>query len=110
MKKLILSFILLSGISFAQVDVATAKWKSNMVVDGSASDWKLPLSFYNSETKLFFGIGNDSANLYLSFQSNDEGNQVKINCAGMSISLFSKGKNKCDATINFPLTDKKSRF
>ncbi len=106
----ILALLFISRTIFAQLDVSTAKWKSKVIIDGKPDEWSLPLGFYNTETKLFFAVANDSNNLYLCFQSNDEGNQVKINVAGMSVSLSSKGKHRCNATINFPLTDKKSRF
>ncbi|MGZ3884738.1 MAG: hypothetical protein ACXVPQ_01020 [Bacteroidia bacterium] len=111
LNRLILSLLCACSLSgFSQLDVSTAKWKNNVKTDGFATEWNLPLGFFNSETKLFFAAANDSSTLYLCFQCNDENAQVKINCAGMKVELSSKGKNKFDASVSFPLTDSKSRF
>lgn len=111
MKKtnLVLSFYLISLFSFSQTSVS--KWCSKeIVIDGYAPEWSSPLRFYDAETKLFFAFMNDSTNLYLCFQSNDKRNQVKINRAGMKVSIHTKGKEKHKASIDFPLTDSKLNF
>src|SRR3954468_15059033 len=108
MKKLIFTLTLfISMCSFAQ-DAAMSKFRAKpIVVDGIANDWNLPLRFYNNETSLFFAILNDSNTLYLCFQTKDEKTQMRINKAGMQVELKAKGKLKCDATIDFPLTQKR---
>jgi hypothetical protein len=110
--RFLIPILFLSRFSaLAQLDVAPAKLQTRHVtIDGFAKEWVTPLNYYNVDTKLFFSVSNDSVNLYLCFQSKDESNQVKINCAGMSVNLSSKGRKKIDATIVFPLTDSKSRF
>lgn len=112
MRKCILPlFLLLAGLrGQAQLDVSNAKWKRHVMIDGNASEWTLPLNFFNSETTLFFSVANDSTTLYLCFQCNDENAQAKINSAGMKVELSTKGKNKRDVTVIFPLTDSKSRY
>ncbi len=107
--QVLLSLILTSSFLFAQTSIA--KWNTQaIVIDGAASEWRTPLRFYDSETKLFFAFANDSVNLYLCFQSNDKRNQVKINRAGMKVSISTKGKQKYKASVDFPLTDAKLNF
>jgi len=102
----ILLFLFISLGVFSQE--TPASWRSTPVkADGLATEWNLPLRFYNNETNMFFAIANDSNNLFLCFQIKDEKAQLKINEAGMKIELKSKGKLKCDATLDFPLADKK---
>ncbi len=104
-------FWILSSSKYSYSQTSFSKFKTKTItVDGLASEWTMPLRFYNNETKLFFAMINDSANLYLVFQSNDERNQVKINRAGMRVGVSVKTKRKCNATLDFPLTDKKNRF
>lgn len=105
-------FILLffvAGASFAQTSFSKFK-NQPITVDGIPNEWFSPLRFYNNETKLFFAFVNDSSNLYLCFQSNDERNQVKINRAGMQVGISVKTKTKKNVSVDFPLTDSKSRF
>ena len=46
--------------SFAQSDVAKSNRIASLVkIDGDASEWHLPLRFYDSNTKLFFDFSND---------------------------------------------------
>lgn len=95
--------------SFSQTSFSKFRTKT-ITIDGFAKEWMIPLRFYNNETKLFFSILNDSSDLYLCFQSNDERNQVKINRAGMRVGISTKSKNKANASVDFPLTDSKNRY
>jgi len=106
-----LFFVICSSRLFSQSNLPTAYWKSNTVkIDGEATEWNKPLRFYDAETKLFFAFANDSANLYLCFQSNDKRNQVKIHMAGMKIFVITKGKEKYKTCIVYPLVDAKMNF
>lgn len=110
MKKTILALMLLTAIQAFAQETADGKWRSMPVaIDGFGNEWSTPLRFYNSETSLFFAILNDSTNLYLCFEVRDEQTQTKINEAGMRIELKSKGRLKCDASIDFPLMEKKEQ-
>ena len=107
LNKYLLFIVLLfcSGHLSAQDEVARASWISSPVkADGKASEWKLPLSLYDSDTKLFFGFSNDQKNIYLCFQSPDEINQEKIMQAGVEVTLSVKGKHK--VSIDFPVGGK----
>lgn len=105
MKYLILiNFIFLSFRISAQD--SQANWKTAVVVDGSANEWKVPLRFYSTYAALFFSVANDSTNLYLCIQANDEKTQMKIARAGMKIKFAAKGNLKCDASVDFPIGTK----
>jgi len=109
MKTLIAAALLLFDLTstFAQEN-ARGKWKPKKVlVDGFPTEWNNPLRLYDSETALFFDIENDSTDLILCFVCKDEARQIKINEAGMKIEIKAKGKSKCDAAINFPMSEKR---
>lgn len=112
MKSLIATLLLIFTLTntFAQQNVR-GKWRTKkVVVDGLPSEWNNPLRLYDAETGLFFDIVNDSTHLIFCFQSKDPSRQIKINEAGMKIQIKAKGKAKCDASINFPLTEKKEQI
>jgi hypothetical protein len=94
-------------VAKAQDDVANAKWAAIPVtVDGSPAEWPRLLNFYDAGTHLLFAISNDSANIYLCFESKDVQSQRKIMRAGMVVEIITKGKGKRDGTISFPLPPK----
>ncbi len=84
----------------------TIKWQSDTIaVDGFSTDWKNNLRYYNEDTKMRYGITNDSVNLYFCFQVADRMMQMKIIRAGMDVTLKTKTKPKRTATISFPLPE-----
>jgi len=100
---LAIALLLVSKISFAQEGTPKSTWISSpVIIDGKASEWKLPLRFYDDGTKLFFAFANDDKNLYLCFQAPDNMFQMKIIRAGMEVSVSAKGKHK--VSITFPIT------
>lgn len=103
---LVVLFFSIARIGFAQESPASAWTNGHVVVDGNASEWKLPLKYYDNATHLFFALQNDSNNLYLCLQSKDEINQVKILNGGMRITLSNKINGKHKSTISFPLPHK----
>jgi hypothetical protein len=108
--KYYLCIVLLAGVfnrACAQSDVATAKWMAQpVVIDGENTEWGRSLNFYDVDTKLSFALGSDSNNIYLCFESENGPNQMKIMRAGMNIELSTKGKNKHEVFIAYPLPQK----
>ncbi len=91
----------------AQDDVSTAKWMLHpVIVDGRSNEWG-SLNFYDDQTQLNFGIANDSNTIYLCFQTTTDPSQSKLTRAGMKVTLITKGKDKREATILFPLPQNK---
>ena len=111
-QKMKINFLLLLLINacirvYAQDDVSTAKWMpQHVTVDGENTEWG-SLNFYDDQTQLNFGIANDSSNIYLCFQTATDAAQTKLMRAGMKVTLSTKGKDKREASIMFPLPHNK---
>jgi hypothetical protein len=108
MKKNILLFVLcLFGFhSFAQDEVVPSEWAEKpKIVDGNKADCRTPFTLYDSSTRIFFKVANDSANIYLSFKISDKFEQMKVLKSGMVVGLTSKGDKKRKASIRYPLAD-----
>ena len=93
--------LFISTFSFAQDVLKATRSASSIKIDGDASEWHLPLRYYDNTTKLFFDFSNDDNNLYLCFQSQDDMGEMKIMRAGMTVTIKIKGGGK--ASIKFPL-------
>jgi hypothetical protein len=74
-----------------------------IVVDGDASDWQLPLAYYDKETKLSFTVSNDSSKLYFCFEAFDQDLQTKIVRGGLQIYLDTNGGTKKDISMLYPV-------
>jgi hypothetical protein len=74
-----------------------------IVVDGDASDWQLPLAFYDKETKLSFSVSNDSTKLYFCFEAFDQDLQTKIVRGGLQIYLDTNGGTSKDISMLYPI-------
>lgn len=99
----ILLFTALSSCCFSQTTTQSKRITKPVNVDGNYKEWVTPFNLYEAKTQLMFSIGNDDSTLYLCFQCPDPVNQDKIMKAGMEVSIIRKGKNKLDASIQFPL-------
>jgi hypothetical protein len=73
-----------------------------VTIDGMAKEWRQPFEFYDADTKMRFGIMADSVNAYFCFQTSSVLAQLKINQAGLRITLANKGKSKRNASILYP--------
>jgi hypothetical protein len=110
MKKniILFSFCLLASQSFAQEDLVNSEWVVKpRIVDGYITDSRKPYNLYDSNSKIFFRVANDSSNIYLSFKVSDKFEQMKVLKSGMVVILSSKGTKKRKASINYPLADSK---
>ena len=103
--------MLLSAYCFSQTTTQSKRITKPVTVDGSYQEWITPFNLYEAKTKLMFAIANNDSMLCLCFQCPDPVNQDKIMQAGMQVSISTKGKNKVDASIQFPLkkSDKKNK-
>jgi hypothetical protein len=97
--------LIFSGCSPALVSPLT--WQSTPVVaDGKLTEWKAPLRFYDSNSKLNYVVTNDKENLYICIRIPDEQSQMKIMRAGMDIWIDTTGKKNKQVGISFPLPAK----
>jgi len=80
-----------------------SQWQSApVIIDGSVSEYQ-DFRFYNKETKMFYSLYNDNANLYVCLKTNDEAMQMKIMKVGMEIWIDTLEKSKEQNGILFPL-------
>ena len=106
----LLLFTLLSVCCFSQTTTQSKRITKPVSVDGNYKEWVTPFNLYEAKTQLMFSIANDDSTLYLCFQCPDPVNQDKIMQAGMQVSISTKGKNKINTAIQFPLKkDKNSK-
>ena len=76
---------------------------SNVVVDGSISDWRLPLRFSNQQYSFQYSVTNDNKNIYVVVYTRDLSTQLRILKAGMNIYFDPKGEKNKNISIAFPI-------
>ena len=99
------SSILLSNCSPSNFPVG--KYQSEQIVaDGNANDWGLPLRFGNENGSLEYSITNDKDNIYVSIASNDPSTQMKMLRAGIKVYIDTKGKKGTEMGLIYPFKEK----
>ena len=79
-------------------------WSSNkVIIDGNSNDWHIPLRFYNSDSKLYYDIANDTANLYISFMADNRITKIKILRKGIYIAMDTANWKKYPIRMTYPL-------
>ena len=82
-------------------------WQSTPVtVDGNASEWRIPLRFYDPDTKLNYTLSNDNEKIYLCIRIVDELSQAKVMRNGLNIWFDTLAKKNKHCGILFPVPDK----
>ena len=82
-------------------------WQNTPVVaDGNPSEWRIPLRFYDSDTKLNYTLSNDDEKIYLCVRIVDELSQAKIMRNGLNIWFDTLAKKNKQCGILFPVPDK----
>jgi hypothetical protein len=76
------------------------RWKvKDTKIDGNVQDWNRNVSYYDADTKVRYGIRNDSNNLYLAFAISDKMIQTKMAAAGMVLKFKYKNEEKLKPVI-----------
>jgi len=79
-------------------------WQTTPVkADGDASEWRLPLRFYDSDTKLNYTLSNDNEKIYLCVRIVDELSQAKIIRNGLNIWFDTLAKKNKQCGILYPV-------
>ena len=79
-------------------------WQTTSVkADGDASEWRLPLRFYDSDTKLNYTLSNDNEKIYLCVRIVDELSQAKIIRNGLNIWFDTLAKKNKQCGILYPV-------
>ena len=80
-----------------------SNWQDKPVtVDGRATEWTIPLQYYDNDTKLNYTISNDDSTLYYCFRIGDDKEQMRVMRAGMQFWIDTTGKNQQQVGIQFP--------
>lgn len=96
-------FILISSSITAQI----SQWQSKKIqADGIATEYEIPLNYYDFNSKIQYIISNDMENIYFCIRAVDDIAQSKILRAGMQIMIDTTGKKKAFSTLFFPLVAK----
>ena len=80
--------------------------KTHVTVDGTASEWRIPLRFYDPDTKLNYAVTNDDEKIYLCARIVDELSQAKVVRNGINIWFDTLAKKNKTIGILFPVPDK----
>ena len=100
---LIVFLVLLSACSHKTI--FKNQWQSStVIVDGNGEDWKFPLRYFDSESKLNYTISNNAENLFICIRTSDKTALTKITQAGMQIWIDTLGKNNKHIGVEFPLS------
>jgi len=82
-------------------------WQSTPVIaDGDPSEWRIPLRFYDSDTKLNYTLSNDDEKIYLCVRIVDELAQKKVMRNGLNIWFDTLAKKNKQCGILYPVPDK----
>ncbi len=74
-----------------------------VIIDGSISDWGLPLRFSNPGYTMQYSVTNDNRNIYVCVYTKDVLFQKRILKAGMSICFDPKGEKNKKMSLVFPI-------
>jgi hypothetical protein len=97
----------LSMLSCSPAVIYKSMWQSGPVtVDGKATEWQIPLQFYDAKTKLSFSISNDMANLYICIRATDETTELGILHTGMQLWIDTACKKNRQIGIQFPIVQR----
>lgn len=100
-------FLLASACSHAPALQSTYQ-KVPVTVDGTASEWRIPLRFYDPDTKLNYSLTNDDDKIYICARIVDELSQAKVVRNGIYVWFDTLAKKNKAVGILFPVPDKGS--
>ena len=82
-------------------------WQSTPVtIDGKATEWQIPLEFFDAKTKLNFSISNDMTNLFICIRVTDETAEMGILRTGMQLWIDTACKKNRAVGIQFPMVQR----
>jgi hypothetical protein len=100
-----LFIILLFAACAPQPVIFENNWQNYPVkVDGKATEWEVPLQYYDNDTKLNYTITNDDSNLYYCIRITDDKQEMRVMKAGMQVRIDTSGKKVEGAIIEYPFS------
>jgi hypothetical protein len=101
----LLSLVILSLVSCncKKEQLCTSTWQNTaIVIDGQNNDWGGTLRYSDTTARLRYDVRNDSENLYLIVETDDNSMWMKLMHTGLKISMGLKSDPKATATITLP--------
>jgi hypothetical protein len=87
--------------------VYNSVWQDKQItIDGKATEWKIPLDYFDDKTKLNFTVTNDKNNLYFCVRATENETQKGIIRSGMQIWIDTTGGKKNQVGIQFPIIER----
>jgi hypothetical protein len=99
----VFALLLVQGPLLAGGIIPVSRWKTHpILIDGKDGEWEKPINFYDTKTRLFFAIRNDSTTLYLNFTATDQQKMADLMNGGWTLSFATKNrKSKTHASLTF---------
>ncbi|OEK06576.1 hypothetical protein [Roseivirga misakiensis] len=101
--KNILVFLLIGLLTQNVSAQNDAYFTKTAAIDGLSTEWSKDLLNFDRETAFTTAVRNDTENLYILFQTDDQMAIDKLLAAGMEVSFKAKTKPKLNAKLKFPL-------
>jgi len=76
---------------------------TQVVADGNAGDWEVPLRFSNSEHTFQYSITNDRKNIYICIISDNQATQLRMLRYGITVYFDPKGEKNKNISLEFPV-------
>jgi len=80
-----------------------------VVIDGKATEWKIPLDYYDDKTKLNFSVSNDDKNIYFCVRATEDETQKGIIYTGLQIWIDTTGGKKNQVGLQFPIMQRREK-
>ncbi|MHB8258855.1 MAG: hypothetical protein ACYDEC_01160 [Bacteroidia bacterium] len=100
------STILLLSACTPAVSLHSAFQTKPVTADGNPQEWRVPLRFYDSDTRLNYSLTNDDEKIYLCVRIVDELSQAKVVRNGLNVWFDTLAKKTKTCGILFPVPDK----
>lgn len=101
---------LILWMTSCSVSEKISQWqRSPITVDGIPSEYSIPLSHYDADTKIQYMFSNDLENLYFCIRATEEEAQMKILRAGIQILIDTAGDGSGMVSLQFPLPRDKNQ-
>lgn len=108
LKSLVLLLTTFIGLS-VQAANNHSVYKTDVVVDGLNTEWKMPLSRFNKNTGISYEVANDERNIYLIIRVADTTSQRQIRQNGFEVWINKDGKKNNTTGITYPMAPDKPK-
>lgn len=98
-----LMILTLMSCNSKKEQLCTSTWQDEaIVIDGQNNDWGGTLRYSDTTAKLSYDVRNDSENLYLIVETNDNSMRMKLAHTGLKVSVGLKSDPTATAAITLP--------